>query len=186
MDLVILLGTALALAMDAFAVAAAVAASLEALHRRQVFRLAWHFGLFQFMMPVAGWAAGAAVAARLAEVDHWIVMALLGMLGGRMIWSSFSDQEKRVRTDPTRGLSLVLLSVATSIDALAVGVSLGLLHVDIWAPALVIGAVAAAMTLLGTQLGHRIGRSLGRWAERAGGLVLVGIGLRILISHLTA
>jgi putative Mn2+ efflux pump MntP len=186
MDLVTLLGTALALAMDAFAVAAAVAASVDALSGRQVFRLAWHFGLFQFLMPVAGWAAGKAVAASLGRVDHWIAMTLLALLGGRMIWSSFSDEEEPVRADPTRGLSLVLLSVATSIDALAVGASLGLLHVDIWTPALVIGAVAAGMTFLGTRLGHRIGRSLGRWAERVGGLVLVGIGLRILISHRTA
>jgi manganese efflux pump family protein len=185
MDFLTLIGTALALAMDAFAVSAAVAASLPEVTGRHTFRLAWHFGLFQFLMPVVGWAAGASLAGELARLDHWIAFGLLGLLGGRMIWSSFSSAREPHRDDPTRGLSLIALSVATSIDALAVGVSLGLLRVPIWVPAAVIGLLTAGISFVGTRLGRRVGPALGHWAERVGGLVLIGLGLRILITHLT-
>jgi manganese efflux pump family protein len=186
MDWLTLIGTALALAMDAFAVSAAVAATLPALTGRHTFRLAWHFGLFQFLMPVIGWAAGSTLAQRLAAVDHWIAFGLLALLGGRMIWSSFSGRDEREpqAADPTRGWSLVLLAVATSIDALAVGVSLGFLRVSIWLPSVVIGLITGAVSFVGTRLGRRVGQALGDWAERIGGLVLIGIGVRILISHL--
>jgi len=184
-DWLTLIGTALALAMDAFAVSAAVAASLPRLTGRHVFRLAWHFGLFQFLMPVAGWAAGLSLAGPLGQLDHWIAFALLALLGARMIWGSFScPGEGLRRSDPTRGFSLVLLSLATSIDALAVGMSLGLLRVAIWFPSAMIGLITAAVSFVGTRLGRLVGHALGAWAERAGGLVLIGIGLRILLSHL--
>jgi len=183
MDWLTLLGTALALAMDAFAVSISVAASLESVSRRHLFRLSWHFGLFQALMPIAGWAAGAVAARYLARVDHWIAFGLLLVLGLRMIWPA-SEEDRRQRVDPTRGWSLIALSVATSIDALAVGVSLGLMGVQIWIPAVVIGLVALVMTLVGALIGHRVGRHLGRWASVLGGVVLVGIGTRILIQHL--
>jgi manganese efflux pump family protein len=188
MDLLTLIGTALALAMDAFAVSAAVAASLSGLTARQVFRLSWHFGLFQFLMPVIGWAAGSSLAGYLASVDHWVAFGLLALLGVHMIWSSFRDSEKGARrpADPTRGVSLLALALATSIDALAVGVSLGFLRIDIWLPSATIGVVTAAMSVVGTALGRRLGHLLGEWAERVAGLVLIGIGLRILLSHLLA
>ena len=187
MDWLTLIGTALALAMDAFAVSAAVAATLPAVTGRQTFRLAWHFGLFQFLMPVLGWMAGSSLARQLAAVDHWVAFGLLALLGGRMIWGSFSKPKDRPRQqDPTRGLSLILLAVATSIDALAVGVSLGFLRIDIWVPSAVIGLVTAAVSFVGTRLGRRVGHALGTWAARIGGLVLIGIGVRILISHLTS
>ncbi len=170
--------------MDAFAVSAAIAASLPQVTGRHTFRLAFHFGLFQFLMPVIGWAGGAAVARRLAVVDHWIAFGLLLILGGRMIWGSFSHDDARPQRDPTRGLSLIGLAVATSIDALAVGLSLGLLDVAIWIPSAVIGVVALVLTAVGVVLGKRVGPRLGHWAERVGGLVLIGIGLRILLQHL--
>jgi manganese efflux pump family protein len=187
MDWLTLIGTALALAMDAFAVSAAVAATLPAVTGRHTFRLSWHFGLFQFLMPVIGWAAGSTLARQLAAVDHWIAFGLLALLGGRMIWSSFSGGDERDHTapDPTRGWSLVLLAVATSIDALAVGVSLGFLRISIWVPAAAIGLITGAVSFVGTRLGRRVGHSLGEWAERIGGVVLIGIGVRILIAHLT-
>jgi putative Mn2+ efflux pump MntP len=184
MDLFTLLGTALALAMDAFAVSAAIAASLPRVTARHTFRLAWHFGLFQFLMPIVGWAGGAALSRHLAAIDHWIAFGLLLLLGARMFVQSFSTEERAERRDPTRGWSLVGLSVATSIDALAVGLSLGLLEVAIWVPSAVIGLVACALTCVGTLVGIRVGPALGRWAERAGGLVLLAIGARILVQHL--
>ena len=183
MDLLTLLGTALALAMDAFAVSAAVSASLSAVTGRHVFRLAFHFGLFQFLMPIGGWLGGTLIARELSTLDHWIAFGLLFVLGGRMIWNASAKEEARPR-DPTRGLSLVLLSIATSIDALAIGLSLGLLEVRIWIPALVIGLVAGALTVVGTVIGKRVGPALGAWAGRLGGAVLIGIGARILYQHL--
>jgi putative Mn2+ efflux pump MntP len=184
-DLLTLLGTALALAMDAFAVSAAVSASLPMVTGRHVFRLAFHFGLFQFLMPIGGWLGGRLVAQKLASVDHWIAFGLLLALGVRMIWNASANEEAQPR-DPTRGFSLVLLSIATSVDALAIGLSLGLLEVRIWFPAVVIGLVAGALTVVGTLVGKRVGPALGAWAGRLGGAVLIGIGARILYQHLAA
>jgi manganese efflux pump family protein len=183
--LVTLLGTALALAIDAFAVATAVAAALPEVTVRHRIRLAWHFGLFQALMPLLGWLAGEAVAARLGAVDHWIPFGLLAVLGIRMIRAR-DEGTGPVCSDPTRGWSLLALSVATSIDALAVGLSLGVVRVPIVLPVVVIGVVCAAMTLLGMALGRRVGVRFRRQATRVGGVVLVLIGLRILVEHLLA
>lgn len=184
MDPLTLLGTSWALAMDAFAVGAAVSAGLPQTTLRHTFRLAWHFGLFQAGMPILGWLGGRSVSSALAAVDHWIAFALLGLLGLRMIRESFSKEGRNENYDPTRGWSLVALSVATSIDALAVGVSLGLVGVSIWIPATVIGLVAFGLTALATRLGPRVGARLGPWAERVGGAVLIAIGTRMLLQHL--
>ena len=173
MDPFTLLGTAVALAMDAFAVAVAVAASLPRLTGRHMFRLAWHFGLFQAIMPIAGWFGGRAVSSFIAPIDHWVAFALLFLLGVRMIKASFSGEEGKKDDDPTRGWSLVILSIATSLDALAVGVSVGLLGFSIWVPALVIGVVTTLMVLAATQLGrtagHFLGGGLKGWAVCADG-----------------
>jgi putative Mn2+ efflux pump MntP len=180
MDALTLIGTAFALAMDAFAVAIAVAVSLRDHNMRHVFRLSWHFGLFQAIMPIGGWFIGEAVVTYTGSLGNWIACAILTILGGKMIWESFHEEEIVRDFDPTRGMSLVVLSVATSLDALAVGVSLALLNVSVWFPAAVIGIVALAMTALGMALGKRAGLYLGEWAERFGGAVLILIGLKIL------
>ena len=169
--------------MDAFSVAIATGGILGVVGRRQTFRLAFHFGLFQFMMPVIGWFAGVAVESLIADFDHWIALALLAYVGGKMIYESIVDGGDEARGDPTRGMSLIALSVATSIDALAVGLSLGLIGVDVFGPAIVIGVVAAAMTALGLQIGRFAGRWLGPWMERVGGVVLIAIGVRIVLEH---
>lgn len=184
MDALTLAGLALALAVDAFAVAMATAASLPRVTARHLFRLSWHFGLFQGIMPVIGWYLGAAVVARVATVDHWIAFGLLALLGGRMIVSAVGDGGNRIPGDPTRGWSLMMLSIATSIDALAGGVTLAMLGVPVWRPALIIGLVALALSATGVLLGQRIGLRWGRRAEFAGGLVLIALGLRILADHL--
>ena len=178
------IAVALGLAMDAFAVSVASGMVLKVLTTRCVFRMAFHFGLFQFLMPVVGWAAGRAVAGYIEAYDHWVAFGLLGFVGGKMLWEAWRDREGRPRGDPTRGLMLVTLSVATSIDALAVGLSMAFLGVSIWAPSLVIGVVCAALTVAGMHIGCRFGGRLGRWAEVAGGLILIAIGVRILLQHL--
>lgn len=186
-DTLTILGIALGLAMDALAVALATGLALGDVSARQTFRLSFHFGLFQFLMPVVGWMAGLSIEAWIGGYDHWVAFGLLAAIGGKMIYESMTAMEEaQERRDPTRGTSLVVLSVATSVDALAVGISLGLLHVRIWYPAVVIGIVASALTAGGMHAGRRLGSAFGKRMEIVGGLVLVGIGVKILLSHLLA
>lgn len=184
MDAITLLGLALALAMDAFAVALGTGAVLTRMTGRHLFRLGFHFGLFQALMPVIGWLAGRAIIEWVSAWDHWIAFILLALIGGRMIYEACSDEEKTEGQDPTKGLNLVLLSIATSIDALAVGFSLSVIGVSIWLPALVIGLVAGVLTIAGMLLGGRIGDRWGSRVEIFGGCILIGIGLKILVEHL--
>jgi len=186
MDAVTLIGLALALAMDAFAVALGTGTVLARLTGRHLFRLGFHFGLFQALMPVIGWLAGQSVIQWVEAWDHWIAFGLLGLIGGRMIFEACSDGEKPGDRDPTRGMSLIMLSIATSIDALAVGFSLSVIGVSIWMPALVIGLVAGTLTVAGMLLGDRIGSRWGSLVEILGGLVLIAIGIKVLAEHLLA
>ncbi len=186
MDTATLIGLALALAMDAFAVALGTGTVLARLTGRHLFRLGFHFGLFQALMPVIGWLAGQTVIQWIAAWDHWIAFGLLGLIGSRMIYEACADGEKPGDRDPTRGLSLVMLSIATSIDALAVGFSLSVIGVSIWLPALVIGLVAGALTVVGMLMGDRIGSRWGSRVEILGGLVLIAIGIKVLAEHLLA
>lgn len=181
-----ILALAVALAMDAFAVSIAAGVALKSVSARQTFRLAWHFGLFQAMMPVIGWSAGLTIRSRIEAYDHWIAFALLVFVAQGMLRSAFkTDDGEAAAKDPTRGMTMVMLSVATSIDALAVGLSLSMISVSIWTPAAIIGLVAGTFTTAGMHLGKAIGRlpQLSRWAELAGGLVLLGIGVNILHDH---
>jgi len=187
MEPLTLIGIAIGLAMDAFAVSIGVGLTLQQVSPRQTFRLSYHFGLFQALMPIIGWVAGRSLVEWIAPVDHWIAFGLLAAIGGKMIYEALTARgQESVRKDPTKGASLVILSIATSIDALAVGLSLALLGVGIWYPALVIGLVALVFTAVGLHLGKRFGALFGRRMEVLGGVVLIGIGLRILIEHLTA
>ena len=178
---------AVALAVDAFAVAIATGICLPKVSFRHMFRLAWHFGLFQAGMNILGWAAGLSVRTYIEGFDHWLAFGLLAFVGGRMISEALGTDggPDKCAKDPTRGRSLVLLSIATSIDALAVGLSFAVLKITIWFPALVIGVVATAGTAIGIHLGHAVGTAtkLGRNVEIIGGLVLIGIGIKILLEH---
>ena len=170
--------------MDAFAVSIVAGLTLPRLTGRHVFRLAFHFGLFQFFMPVLGWLAGQTVTGYVATSGHWVAFGLLALVGGKMVWESRSAGGPAARKDPTRGWSLVALSTATSLDALAVGLSMALIDVSIWLPSVVIGLVAGAMTWIGIVFGSRLGKAYSRRAELVGGLVLIAIGLRVLIASL--
>lgn len=187
MDFLTLIGLAVALAMDAFAVALGSGVILNPVTQRQLFRLGFHFGLFQGGMVVIGWLAGIGFRQFVNVYAPWIAFGLLTFVGCRMIYEARSDfGEKGERRDPTRGLTMVLLSVATSIDALAVGFSLSLLGVVIWAPAVVIGVITATLTVAGMLLGRRIGNVWGGRIEVLGGIVLICIGFKILFSALQA
>lgn len=188
MNLIDILVIAVGLSMDAFAVAVAGSTAIGRVNRRQVFRFSFHFGLFQALMPTIGWFAGISAEQYIREWDHWVAFLLLCFVGGRALRGALRSRDAgndtEARGDPTRGWSLVMFSVATSIDALAVGIALAAVNVTIWVPAAIIGVVTAGLTMLGMLLGSRIGMRFGKRIEVLGGLILIGIGVRILISHL--
>lgn len=179
-----IMAIAVGLAMDAFSVAVALGAAGGMNGLRPLFRLSVSFGLFQFFMPVLGWVGGSAVAPLIGDYDHWVAFSLLCLVGGKMIYDSISGEDGQHTTDPTRGWTLMVLSVATSIDALAVGLGLAFLRVPILYPSAVIGATAFVMTAAGCFFGERMGKVFGRKMEVLGGLVLIAIGVRILVEHL--
>jgi putative Mn2+ efflux pump MntP len=175
---------AVSLGMDTFAVGVGSGTVFEPPVKRSVLRLSFHFGLFQSLLFLAGYFAGTSVVEAIAAWDHYIALGLLLFVGLRMIWEGISPRDEEVeRADPSRGWRLVILSVATSIDALAVGLSFGVLAREVLFPALVIGVVSFAMTLTGVFLGRRLKASFGGYAEILGGLILIGIGVKIFLEH---
>ena len=187
MNVPVILSIALALAMDAFTVSVGISLRPEQVGIRRAMRLSVSFGFFQFMMPILGWLAGTKIMPLIQAFDHWVAFGLLFLIGCRMIYLSFRSQSapQAGRHDPTRGWSLLLLSVATSVDALAVGLSFAAIGIEILYPSVLIGVVAFLMTLMGTKLGPLLGQIVGRKAELLGGLILVIIGIKILIDHLS-
>jgi putative Mn2+ efflux pump MntP len=174
---------AFGMAVDAFAVCLAVGAQPGPHGARQAFRLAFHFGLFQFMMPILGWLAGTKMQVLIHDFDHWAVFGLLCVVGGRMVYSAWRGGPA-LDAYPSRGLTLVMLSIVVSMDALAVGSSLALMGVDVEYPALLIGAITGLFSLVWIRLGSTAGRHLGRPVQVAGGFLLIAIGSRVLFQHL--
>ena len=184
MDLATLLLIAVGLSMDAVAVSLASGCAGTRADARQAIALASLFGLFQALMPVAGWLAGLGFKALIAHFDHWLAFLLLALIGGRMVRESRRGRECRRGPERMGAATMLGLALATSIDALAVGLSFSALAVGIVRPALVIGLVTFALSLLAGIDGRRVGPRLGERAELLGGLILIAIGLRILIGHL--
>ena len=182
MSLASILIISLSMAMDAFAVSLGSGVKLGP-GPRPVFRIAFHFGLFQALLPIVGWLFGNTIEPYVKNFDHWVAFGLLALVGVRMLRSGLSKDEEEILKDPSRGWTMVMLSVAVSIDALAVGLSLGLLNVTIWTPALMIGLVTGLLSLIGLRMGNGIGKRFGKPVEVLGGLVLIGIGIRIVLSH---
>jgi putative Mn2+ efflux pump MntP len=182
----IVLPLAVSLGVDAFSVAMGAGVFPSDNERRRTFRLVFHFGLFQGGMTLLGWLGGRTVEPIIAGVDHWVAFGLLAYVGGRMLLSAWRGGAERLREDPSRGMMLVLMSVGTSIDALAVGLSLALAGSPVLWPSLIIGVVAAVMTYVGLRLGNKLGILFGQPVQLIGGLVLLAIGTRVLITHLAA
>ena len=188
MDLLTILFLAVGLAMDAFAVSVACGLAFERREHLRAATIAGSFGLFQTGMPVVGWLAGLGLQRLIHDVDHWVAFGLLTLIGGRMIVEAVRGHTEQRPLAPPGNLRLLALSVATSIDALAVGLTLAVLRIPILRPVVVIGIVTFAISYLGIILGHELenllrGR-LKRDIQVAGGLVLIAIGLRIVCSHL--
>lgn len=177
---------ALGLSADCFAVSLAGSVSLRRLPGRLVLRVTLAFGLFQAGMTLLGWLAGSSVTAYISPYDHWLAFGLLIVIGGHMLWESFhtSESEERRAARIASWPVLFVLAVATSIDALAAGLSFAFLRVNIALASLTIGLTASVVTIAGLFLGRRVGALIGRRAEMIGGVILIGIGLDILIAHL--
>jgi putative Mn2+ efflux pump MntP len=184
MNFITIFLVAVGLAVDAFSVAIGIGAANTKRSWAPVLRLAGAFGLFQFAMPLAGWLAGLTVVNIIGGFDHWIVFALLTCVGGKMIWDSFEKDSDEEKADQTRGWPLLLLSIATSIDALAVGFSFSILKAPILFPAIIIGVVCFLMTAVGMIFGKALAKVFGKKVEIFGGIVLIAIGVKILVDHL--
>jgi putative Mn2+ efflux pump MntP len=186
MNLFLVVPVALALSMDALAVSVGLSVLPGGLKKIQSLRLAAFFGFFQFLMPLVGWWASQWFLKYIRGVDHWVAFGLLLLIGGKMVVESFRHGGLTIKKpgDPTKGVTLILLSVATSVDAFAVGLSFAAIQQKILYPSIIIGATAFTITLAGTWLGATIGRVAGKRAELCGGLILILIGIKILIEHL--
>jgi manganese efflux pump family protein len=184
MDLISLFLLGLGLAMDSVAVSV-VGGIAAGKHGRKslptALKLAVTFGVFQALMLVVGYFAGEVADRYLAAVDHWIAFALLAFIGGRMVYESRKDEE--AERLPFGIVALLLAGVATSIDALAVGLSLGLLQVDIFLSAIIVGGVTFALCVPAALLGGRLGGKFSKHAELIGGVILIGLAFRILYEH---
>jgi putative Mn2+ efflux pump MntP len=176
---------ALGLAMDAFAVSISSGITIKNPRIEQALKIAIFFGAFQAIMPVVGWLVGLGLRELIAQVDHWIAFGLLFLIGGRMIYESAKARSDKKMLNPLSLGVLILLSVATSIDALAAGVSLALLKISILLPVITIGIVTLLLSFLGVFVGDRSGHLFQNKAEFVGGLVLIGIGTKILVEHLS-
>ena len=178
---------------DAFAVSLARGLKIRQLHLSQALLIGGAFGLFQAVMPILGWLLGTAFGGLIQAFDHWVAFGLLALVGGKMLWEAVFSHEEAPQGDPVPdgkdgiGLhELLVLAVATSIDALAVGISLALLDVNIWLTATVIGVITFVLSTAAVFIGHRVGVRYQRPAEIIGGVILIGIGISILIGHLSA
>jgi manganese efflux pump family protein len=175
---------AISLGMDCFAVSLCAGTTKLEKNWRYRFRIAFHFGLFQGGMTYLGWLVGTTIAQIVANYDHWIAFALLTWISIRMIREGFDLDQEACPTNPSRGMTLIMLSIATSIDALAIGLSLAVLQTNIIHASLLIGIVSLFLSLIGLAIGNRLGNLFGKRMEIIGGLTLGFIGIRILITHL--
>lgn len=184
MGILALVLVAIGLAMDSFTVAICGGLQMQRVQLRMAVRIAFMFGLFQALMPVMGWLVGTRVIAFVAAWDHWVAFGLLAAVGGKMIWEALRGDPECQPVDPRDWRILTALSIATSIDALAVGLSFAVVRQPILTPVLLTGVITFGLSLAGVYLGHRFGSLLHQRAQLAGGALLILIGSRILVTHL--
>jgi len=184
MEVVTILLIAFGLAMDAFAVSITSGLTIKSLKVNYALKIALFFGLFQAIMPGIGWLAGFSLRDIISGIDHWIAFGLLTLIGCKMIFESTKIGSKEKEIDPLSNYVLLILVIATSIDALAVGLSLSFLKIAIVTPAIIIGIVTFMVSFLGVFVGNRFGHFFENKIEIIGGLTLIGIGIKILIEHL--
>lgn len=184
MSLIELFLVALGLAMDAVAVSIVLGLSVKKLRLKELVVPGLYFSFFQALMPLIGYFAGKHIAGKFESLDHWIAFILLGLIGGKMIYDSFSEKEQQTTENPFQFTKLLLLSIATSIDALAVGITFAFLKINIFTAILIIGLTTLGLSVVGVKIGNLFGAKYKSKAEFVGGAVLVLMGVRILIGHL--
>lgn len=184
MGILTILMIAVGLAMDSLAVSVSGGIVMRPFCLRQSLRLAFTMGAFQGGMTLLGWALGVGFSSYITAYDHWIAFVLLAFLGGKMIYESLGGEEEAISSFSLK--TLLTLGVATSIDALAVGVSMAFLQTGIGLPALIIGVVTFLLSLAGVYGGYHFGRIRGVNVELVGGVILIAIGVKILVEHLSA
>lgn len=187
MNLIDLLLLSIGLAMDCFAVSMACGAALKrtkhtVLHTS--LRIGFAFGTFQALMPLLGWIIGCRFRTIVENYDHWIAFFILTILGGKMIYENFQHSDNEKTLDPTQTTTVLTMAIATSIDALAVGFTFAFLNINLWTSLFIIGFTSFAFALFGIFIGHKYSHYLRIPAEQFGGMVLVGIGTKILLEHL--
>jgi manganese efflux pump family protein len=186
MDFIAVLLVALSLSADCLAISISGSISMgTTLDRSKAVKVAMFFGMFQFGMILAGYLAGNSFVDLIQNFDHWIAFGLLALIGGHMIKESFENEEECEAIDISKTKTLIGLSVATSIDSLAAGLTFALIEVAILPASLLVGITAFMVSLVGVWLGRRVGDIVGKRAELFGGLILIGIGIRILIEGLS-
>ena len=182
-DLLSAVAIAFGLSADCFAVSLTVGASGKLFSWKSMLKLAVAFGLFQMGMPLLGWLIGQTVVELIESFDHWLAFALLAFVAVRMAWEFIRGEAESEAVDISKWVNLLTLAVATSIDALAVGLSFAFLHINIWIAASIIGAVAFSVSAGSYWLGRKVNSWIGRWALLLGAIILLAIGVRILVSH---
>jgi putative Mn2+ efflux pump MntP len=183
MELVTIIVVAVGLAMDAFAVSIVSGSVYQQLHVRHALRMAVFFGGFQAIMPLIGSLAGMSVKDYIADYDHWVAFGLLAAVGGKMIYESFKIKSAEKNLDPSNVLVLLILALATSIDALAIGITLSLIVSSIAVAVIIIGLVTFVLSYLGVFIGKRFGHFFENKIEALGGLILIGLGVKIVLEH---
>lgn len=188
MGFVELLLTAIGLAMDAFAVSICKGLGMRKMQYGQAVIIGLYFGIFQALMPLIGWLLGTSFSRYIQAFDHWIAFVLLVLIGGKMLWDVFHEETEEATAQKLDAKldhqELFMLAIATSIDALAVGIAFACLDVEIWSSVSMIGIITFAISFCGVWIGNRFGNRFEKKAGIAGGIVLIGIGVKILADHL--
>ena len=184
MNLIEIILIAIGLSMDAFAVSITLGLSVKRPKLKEFLTPAIYFGFFQALMPLIGYFAGIYFAHKIQHVDHWVAFVLLGFIGGKMIKESFTKEEKKTTKKPFQFKTMLLLAIATSIDALAVGITFAFFEINIFKAIIIIGLITFGISIIGIKIGNLFGTKFKSKAEFIGGVVLVLLGIKILIEHL--
>ena len=183
MDIISIILIAIGLSMDSFAVSVSNGLTITNLNVKRILTISFSLAIFQALMPLIGWFAGIGVEKYIKEFDHWIAFFLLSFIGVKMIYEGLQKNDE-AKDAELKILTLIGQSIATSIDAFAIGISFAILNLSIVTPVLIIGLITFIVSIIGIQIGKYFGKRIGKSVEIFGGIVLFGIGLKILIEHL--
>lgn len=183
MEIIEILLISIGLAMDAFAVAVCKGLAMAKMNWKKAIIIGLYFGIFQAIMPIIGYYLGESFQGLVTSVDHWIIFGLLTLIGGNMIKEAL-DKEKKEANDNIDVKTMIILAIATSIDALAIGITLAFFEINLTLAVSLIGIIAFIFSILGVKIGNKFGEKYERKAEIAGGIILIIIGVKILLEHL--